>query len=151
MSLFQQSTEGQNKPLFRLVDYQNKLKRDVRFISELHGPNFHIFDSEDPQHLKIQEIPVESVKTWEENGFLSINDLPSPPVFTGYPRSKVIILRKGAFDHENFMKKFIYVRWMITLGNKLFEDYFSLVLTIIVSTITTIIVYSILRGIGAKP
>jgi len=126
------------------------MKRDVRFISERHGPNFHIFDSEDPQHLKIQEIPVEEVESWEENGFLTMNDLPSPPVFTGYPRSKVFILRKKAFDYETFMKKFIYVRWMITLANKLDEDYFSLVLTIIVSAITTIIVYSILHGIGAK-
>jgi hypothetical protein len=151
MPLFQGSTEGPNKPLFRLVDYQIKMKRDVKFISELHGPNFHVFDSEDPQHLKIQEIPVELVRMWEENGFLSVDDLPSPPVFTGYPRSKVFILKKAAFDFEKFMKKFIYVRWMITLGNKLDEDSFSIGVTMIVSAITTIIVYAFLRRIGAKP
>jgi hypothetical protein len=151
MPLFQESSESPNKPLFRLVDYQNKMKRDVKFISELHGPNFFVFDSEDPQHLKLQEIPVELVKIWEENGFLSIDDLPSPPVFTGYPRSKVFRLKKAAFDFENFMKKFIYVRWMITLGNKLDENSFTIGLTIIVSAITTIVVYAFLRRIGAKP
>jgi hypothetical protein len=149
MSSYKELTENQRKPLFVLVNYQKNVNREVRFLVDLYRPIFHIIDAGVPRGIVIQEIPIEYLKIWVDNEFLTV----SPGPFTTGEISDLMtfVLRKEAFDYESFMRKSKFQRLMIKLGEKLFDDISSLVWPIIVSIITTIIVYFILRGIGAKP
>jgi hypothetical protein len=139
MPLFRELTEGQRDPLFRLVDYQsNRSTSEVRFYADSTGPMFQIGEYKDGLQEAIVKIPIEFIKTWEDFGYITLSN-------------SAFILRKEALDYADFMKKSNFQRVMITIGHYLFVDISSLVWPIVVSIITTVIVYFILRGIGAKP
>jgi hypothetical protein len=148
MPTYKELTEEQREPLFKLVRYQKNLKKETRFTYDWRGDanvGQYILDSEN-NRIIVDHFTQEYFLIWEQNGFIT----PQGKFSISHWEMR-FILRKEAIDYEDYFSKSKFQRFFITLGEKLFEDISSLVWPVVVSIITTIIVYFILRGIGAKP
>jgi hypothetical protein len=116
-------TLGQREPLFQLVRYQEKYKKEIVF--GVSGGEIFAWEHR-RQEDALPQVPNKVVGIWADNGYVhtSRRTVAGGPFTRDYD---TFVLGQEALDYENWMGKPATIRSLITFWRKLVEDVPSLI------------------------